>query len=122
MSKTVLVVEDNALVVEMYRSALKSLGVTLIEARNGDEALKALQLHAPDLVIMDILLPGPSGYEILKQLKGHPKAAHVPVLAVTNTAAAADSVKLQEAGFSALIPKPINIQHFIDTVARYLPG
>ena len=120
MSKSVLIVEDNALVVEMYRSALKSLAVQLLEARNGDDALQLAALHRPALVIMDILLPGASGYEVLKKIRALPHALPAPVLAVTNAATASDKAKIKEAGFDALIPKPINIQNFVAEIRRHL--
>lgn len=120
MSKCVLIVEDNALVVEMYRSALKSLNVQLLEARNGEDALTLAAVHSPALILMDILLPGADGYEILKKIKAMPNAAAAPVLAVTNAATAGDRAKIQQAGFEALITKPINIQNFVTEVRRHL--
>lgn len=120
MTKTVLIVEDNALVLEMYKSALQRLDIRVIEARRGEEALELAVQSPPDLVLLDILLPGASGYDVLTKLRQLPGMAHVPVFAVTNAAAAADEEKLKDAGFTGLIPKPINIQSFIDTVARRL--
>lgn len=120
MTKTVLIVEDNALVLEMYKSALQRLDIRVIEARRGEEALELAVQSPPDLVLLDILLPGVSGYDVLTKLRQLPGMAHVPVFAVTNAAASADEGKLKEAGFTGLIPKPINIQSFIDTVARRL--
>lgn len=120
MSKSVLIVEDNALVVEMYRSALKPLNVQLLEARNGDEALTLAALHNPALILMDILLPGADGYDVLRRIRALPNAAFAPVLAVTNAATAGDRTKMKEAGFEALITKPINIQNFVAEVRRHL--
>jgi two-component system cell cycle response regulator DivK len=120
MTKKVLIVEDNALVVEMYRSALKPLNVHLMEARNGDDAVSLAAAHAPALVIMDIVLPGANGYEVLKKIKALPHLAAAPVLAVTTAASAQDRAKIKDAGFEALIPKPINIQNFVAEVRRHL--
>jgi CheY-like chemotaxis protein len=120
MSKSVLIVEDNALVVEMYRSALKPLNVHLLEARNGEDALALAATHSPALILMDILLPGANGYDVLKKIKQLPNAAAAPVLAVTNAATASDRTKIKDAGFDALITKPINIQTFVAEVRRHL--
>jgi two-component system cell cycle response regulator DivK len=120
MSKSVLIVEDNALVVEMYRSALKPLNVNLLEARNGEDALALAATHSPALILMDILLPGANGYDVLKKIKQLPNAAAAPVLAVTNSATAGDREKIKSAGFEALITKPINIQNFVAEVRRHL--
>lgn len=120
MTKTVLIVEDNALVLEIYKSALEKLDIRVIEARRGEEALELAMQTPPDLVLLDILLPGASGYDVLAKLRQLPGMAQVPVFAVTNAAAAADEEKLKGAGFTGLIPKPIHIQSFVDTVARRL--
>lgn len=120
MSKSVLIVEDNALVVEMYRSALKPLNVRLLEARNGDDALQLAATHSPALILMDILLPGATGYDVLKRIKALPNMSAAPVLAVTNAVAANDRAKIKDAGFEGLISKPINIQNFVAEVRRYL--
>jgi two-component system, cell cycle response regulator DivK len=120
MSKSVLIVEDNALVVEMYRSALKPLNVQLFEARNGEDALTLAALHSPALILMDILLPGANGYDVLKRIKALPHGGNAPVLAVTNAATAGDRAKMKEAGFEALITKPINVQNFVAEVRRHL--
>jgi two-component system cell cycle response regulator DivK len=120
MSKSVLIVEDNALVIEMYRSALKPLNVNLLEARNGEDAVLLAATHNPALVIMDIVLPGASGYDVLKKIKSMPQTAAAPVLAVTTAASAGDRIKIKDAGFEALIPKPINIQQFVAEVRRHL--
>jgi two-component system cell cycle response regulator DivK len=122
MSKPILIVEDNALVVEMYRSALRTLDARLLEARDGDGALRLAAAQAPALIIMDIMLPGASGYEVLKDLKKLPALAGAPVLAVTTAATAADAAKIKDAGFDGLIPKPINIPAFVETVRRHLNG
>ncbi|HAJ47123.1 MAG TPA: two-component system response regulator [Alphaproteobacteria bacterium] len=122
MSKSVLIVEDNALVIEMYRSALRTLDVDVFEARNGQDALTLAAKHQPDLVLMDILLPGDSGYDVLKQMRASPGGGHPVVLAVTTAATKADAAKVANAGFNGLIPKPINIQNFIETVRRNLAG
>lgn len=122
MSRKILIVEDNALLREMYRSALKSLGAELIETQRGALVLELVRAHKPDLVILDLILPDISGQEVLKSLRQSPGSRDVPVLAVTNAVTAGDETSLRQQGFSGLVTKPIDLRTFAQTVARYLPG
>lgn len=120
MKKRILIVEDNALVREMYRSALKPLGAELLETQRGALAADIAKRERPTLVILDLILPDLSGQEVLKLLKSAPETENIPVLAVTNAATAGDEAALKRLGFSGLITKPINIKSFCDTVAKIL--
>ena len=120
MSRPVLVVEDNPLVLEIYRSSLAPLGVTLIEALTGEAAVAALERETPRLIVMDIVLPGMSGYDLIGLLRSQPRTKRVPVIAVSNAATQADARRLQLAGFDAVVPKPFAIDFFVATVSRFL--
>lgn len=121
MTKRILVIEDNALVREMYRSALKPLNAELIETQRGAFAADIAKRERPDLVILDFILPDVSGHEVAKQLKAEPETAAIPILAVTNAASAGDEASLKAEGIAALVTKPINLSTFCQTVARLLP-
>lgn len=121
MTKRILVIEDNALVREMYRSALKPLNAELIETQRGAYAAEIAKRERPDLVILDFLLPDIPGEDVAKQLKGAPETAAIPIVAVTNKATAGDEASLKAQGIAALIVKPINIATFCQTVARLMP-
>ncbi len=120
MKKRILIVEDNALVREMYRSALKPLGAELLETQRGLLAADMARREQPSLVILDLVLPDISGQEVLKRIKSAPETAHIPVLAVTNSASAGDEASLKALGFAGLITKPINIKAFCDAVAKFV--
>ncbi|MDZ4740086.1 MAG: response regulator [Alphaproteobacteria bacterium] len=120
MKKRILIVEDNALVREMYRSALKPLGAELLETQRGLLAADIARREQPSLVILDLVLPDISGQEVLKLIKSAPETARIPVLAVTNSATAGDEASLKALGFAGLITKPVNIKAFCDAVAKFV--
>lgn len=121
MTKTILIIEDNPLVREMYRSALKSLNARLVETQRGEVAVAVAKHEHPDLILLDIMLPDMSGHEVAVRLKASPETAHIPILAVTNTATASDEDALKCKGFAGLITKPINVPRFLETVTKFLP-
>ena len=120
MAKTILVVEDNELLLKLYRTCLSSLGCRIVQARTGADALALARAHRPDLVIMDILLPDASGLEVTRTLKDEDELKDTPVIAVTTQAAAGDDARIRAAGCDAYLSKPINVQSFLDTVGRFL--
>ena len=121
MSKTILIVEDNALMREMYRSALKPFGARLVETQRGAVAAEVAKAERPNLIILDFMLPDMTGPEVAARLKAQPETADIPILAVTNAASEADEEDLKKKGFAALLPKPINLARFSEAVARLMP-
>ncbi|MDP4038945.1 MAG: response regulator [bacterium] len=84
MSKVVLLVEDNDFVRKMYQFKLAKSGIEVIEAQDGESALKAIKEQKPDLVLLDIMMPGMSGIDVLKQLKKDKIVPKIPVIVLTN--------------------------------------
>ena len=119
MAKTILIVEDNALVMKVYHTALASLGCAIVQARNAEEALDEARRAKPDVVVMDIMLPGVSGLDLARQLKADPELKAIPLIAVT-TLAAGEQAKIKEAGCDAYLAKPINVDGFVRKVKEYL--
>ena len=122
MTKRILIVEDNALVREMYRSALKSTGAHLVETQRGKDVLELARREKPDLVILDLILPDMSGRDVAKALKSNPETGHIPLLAVSNAVTAGDESALRLIGFAGLVTKPIDIRSFAQTVMRFIGG
>ncbi|MEQ1753778.1 MAG: response regulator [Micropepsaceae bacterium] len=120
MTTRILIVEDNALVREMYRSALKNIGAQLIETQRGELALAIARREQPNLIILDLVLPDISGNEVAQRLKSDPETRKIPILAVTNAATAGDEAALRAHGFAGLVTKPVDIRNFAQTVAKYL--
>lgn len=121
MNKTILIVEDNALMREMYRSALKPFGARLVETQRGAVAVDVAKAERPQLIILDFMLPDMSGAEVAERLKAQAETASIPILAVTNALSQGDEEDLKRKGFAALLPKPINLARFSEVVARLLP-
>lgn len=117
-AKTILIVEDNALVLEVYRSCLAPLGLSILEARSGEEALRLMATETPDLVVLDIYLPGMSGYAVLSAIRSHARLQRIPVIAVTIAASPDERRQLAVAGFQAVMPKPVSVADFVATVRR----
>jgi two-component system cell cycle response regulator DivK len=120
--KKVLIVEDNEKNMKLARDVLQAKGYATLEAITGEDGVRLAREHKPDLVLMDIQLPGISGIEALQQLRADPATAAIPILALTASVTPGDRSKITAAGFDAFLSKPINLKEFVDTVARFAAG
>jgi two-component system cell cycle response regulator DivK len=116
--KTVLIVEDNEKNMKLARDVLQAKGYATLEAVTGEEGVRLAKEKAPDLVLMDIQLPGINGIEAFRQLRADARTASIPVVALTASVTPADRNQIKQAGFSAFLGKPINLKEFLDTVKR----
>jgi len=116
----ILIVEDNDKNLKLVRDVLQVKGYTTTEAGTGEDGVRLAREQRPDLILMDIQLPGISGIEALHQIRAEPATAGIPVAAVTASVMPQDRSKIMEAGFDAYIGKPINLKEFLDTVRRLL--
>jgi two-component system, cell cycle response regulator DivK len=105
--KRVLLVEDNADNRFIYSAMLRHAGYDVVLATNGHEGLELGRTNAPDLVLMDISLPGLDGLEVTRRLKAESATRHIPIVALTAHALPADRVRALEAGCDAYLAKPI---------------
>ena len=117
---TVLIVEDNDKNMKLARDVLQAKGYQTLEAETGEEGVRLAKERTPDLVLMDIQLPGINGIEAFKQLRADPKTARIPVVALTASVTPTDRSQITAAGFDAFVGKPINLKEFLDTVKRLL--
>ncbi len=120
MAKTILIVEDNELNMRLFDQLLLSQGYNTLKSVDGSDAIDLAKGQNPNLIIMDIQLPGRSGLEITKDLKADDNLKHIPVVAVTAFAMKGDESKILEAGCDDYIAKPINVPVFLETVAKHL--
>ena len=116
----VLIVEDNEKNLKLVRDVLQVKGYETIEAGTAEDGLALAASRKPDLVLMDIQLPGMSGIDALKALRADPATAHIPVIAVTASVMQQDRKHITEAGFDAYLSKPLDIREFLATVKRVL--
>jgi two-component system, cell cycle response regulator DivK len=111
---TVLVVEDNPLNLKLVRDVLGHAGYRVLEATDGERGIALAREQRPDLVLMDIQLPGIDGVQALGRLRADPDTAAIPVVALTAFAMKDDRERLLAAGFDGYVEKPVSV--------RALPG
>jgi two-component system cell cycle response regulator/two-component system cell cycle response regulator DivK len=116
----ILVVEDNPANMKLVREVLKGRGYRILEATSGEEALDAVKFIRPDLILMDIQLPGMDGLAVTRQLKEDPATRDIPTIALTAHVMKRDEERVLEAGCAGYIPKPIDTVNFPIQVAAYL--
>ncbi len=121
MSKTILVVEDQVDNRKILRDLLTSSGFKVIEAVDGLDGLRLAQSHKPDLILMDIQLPGIDGYEATRRIKGDNKLKDIPIIVVTSYALSGDEKKAFESGCDAYVAKPYSPREMLGKVQEYLP-
>jgi two-component system, cell cycle response regulator DivK len=117
--RKVLIVEDNELNMKLFNDILDAHGCTILQSRDGMDALQIARQHRPDLILMDIQLPVVSGLEITKRLKADEELRGIPIIAVTAFAMKGDEEKIRQAGCDGYLTKPISIDRFIQAVERY---
>jgi two-component system cell cycle response regulator DivK len=115
---TVLIIEDNEKNMKLARDVLQAKGYRTLEAVTGEEGVKLAKEKKPDLVLMDIQLPGINGIEAFKQLRADAGTRAIPVIALTASVTPTDRTAISAAGFDAFLGKPINLKEFLDTVKR----
>jgi two-component system cell cycle response regulator DivK len=120
MVKTILIVEDNHLNMKLFNDILQAHGYNTLQSMKGCDVMSLAHEHKPDLILMDIKLPGISGLEVTKMLKADDDLKLIPVIAVTAFAMKGDEEKIREVGCEEYIAKPISIPTLLDTVARFL--
>jgi two-component system cell cycle response regulator DivK len=119
---TILIVEDNDKNMKLARDVLKAKGYGTLEAVTGEEGVKLAKEMLPDLVLMDIQLPGINGIEAFRQIRADAKTARIPVVALTASVTPTDRSEINAAGFDAFIGKPISLKEFVETVKRLIEG
>ena len=109
MAKTILVVEDNPVNLKLFNDLLTAKGYGVSTIGRGDLALEKAREILPDLIILDMQLPGMDGYMVTRWLKTDPDVKHIPVIAVTAYALMYDKEKSMKAGCDEYVSKPIDI-------------
>ena len=122
MTYVILVVEDNERNLKLLRDVLEYAGYDVRVARTAEDGIILAVSEPPDLVLMDLQLPGIDGLEALRRLREGPRTADIPVVAVTAQAMKDDRERALAAGFSGYIEKPISVRAFPDQVRRFLSG
>ena len=119
-NKTILVIEDNELNLKLVRALLQRGSFQVLEAGNAETGLALARSGRPDLILMDIQLPGMDGLTATRILKKDPELKKIPVAALTSYAMEGDVERAKEAGCDGYITKPIDTRNFLDTVRRFM--
>ena len=118
--KSILIVEDNAFNMKLVRSLLKFGPYDILEAEDAETGLDLVQKHKPDLILMDIQLPGMDGLAATRIIKKDPALKDIPIIALTGFAMEGDEQKARAAGCDGYITKPIDTRSFLKTVSDFL--
>lgn len=116
----ILIIEDNEQNLYLETFILQKNGHEIIQARNGDTGITLAAQTLPDLILLDIQLPGMDGYTVAKELRRNPSIARKPIVAVTSYALPGDRERILEAGCTSYIEKPINPDTFHLEVTQFL--
>ena len=119
---TVLVVEDNPVNRKLARNVLRSRGYRVLEADTGEEGIEIARRERPQLILMDLQLPGLDGMEATRRLKADPRTSTIPVVALSAHAQGVDEERARAAGCAGYIAKPIRLSRFPQQVRSYLEG
>jgi twitching motility two-component system response regulator PilG len=117
----VLVVDDSAVARKVVKLALERNGYEIFEATNGLEALTRLNTQRPDLVLLDIIMPGMDGYKTLSLIKDSQELKHIPVIMLTSRDKLFDKIKGKMSGSDEYLTKPFDPDDLVTKVSKYLP-
>jgi two-component system, cell cycle response regulator DivK len=118
--KRILVIEDHEENRRLLRDLLTSFGYELVEAVTGEDGVIAAENERPDLILMDIQLPGIDGYETTRRIKANPALNRIPVIAVTSYALSGDDIKAFAAGCDGYVTKPFDPADLLEKIQGYL--
>lgn len=115
---TILLVEDSLTETEILTRYLRQAGLTVVSVKSGEEAYLKLQSQKPDLVILDVILPGRSGFELCRELKTNANTQKIPVVICSTKDTDVDKLWGSMLGADAYIPKPVDQQKLMQTIRQ----
>ena len=120
MARTVLIVEDNALNLKFFSDLLQAEGYDTLQAGDGEAAFVAAGTRRPDLILMDLRLPGLSGFDAATRFKADRDLASIPIVAVSALASKADEARARSAGCVSYLRKAVSASDLLEMVERVL--
>jgi two-component system cell cycle response regulator DivK len=120
MKKTVLLVEDNPHNRKIFSGMLTHSGFEVVEAEDGQQALDAVAKSLPDVILMDLSIPGVDGWEVTRRLKADARSQPVPIIALTAHAMRGDEERARAAGCDHYLAKPISPKKVVEEVRKIL--
>jgi CheY-like chemotaxis protein len=119
-TKSLLIVDDNPENLKLILMILASSGYELVTAADALQAIHAIELRIPDLILLDLQLPGMDGLELTRRLRARPRTRAIPIVAVTAYAMKGDESKARDAGCDGYLVKPVDKRLLREVVKRYL--
>lgn len=120
MSARILITEDDPDNIDLFTFILQRAGYTVLQAHDGAEAIEVARRELPDLILMDLAMPGMDGWTASEQLKNDPVTQDIPVVALTVRSTPMDRIRAIEAGVDGYLTKPMELSHFIEQVKKHL--
>lgn len=117
---TVLVVEDSLTETEVLTRYLHQAGLAVVSVKSGEEAQSSLGVQKPDLIILDVILPGQSGFELCRELKTDPSTSQIPVVICSTKNTDVDKMWGDMLGADAYLPKPVEQKELVQTVLQLI--
>jgi two-component system, chemotaxis family, response regulator PixH len=117
---TVLLVEDGITEMQLLTTYLKQAGLTVMSAQSSEEAQVKLDGQKPDLIVLDVILPGKSGFELCRELKADPSTSSIPVIICSTKDTDADKMWGDMLGANAYVPKPVDPTVFLQTIQKLI--
>jgi len=114
--KKIMVVEDDVCLLKLESVVLTTNGYQVCAMSNGREALNCIESEMPDLVLLDVMMPGVDGYEVCRQIKSNPLTSHIPVVLLTALRRAGDFLKGEEAKADRYLTKPFKSTVVLETI------
>ena len=121
-NELIVIVEDNEQNQKLARDVLQLKGYRVLVADDAEAGIPLVQKEKPDLVLMDIHLPGMNGIDALAKLRADPDTKAIPVFAFTASVMPQDRREIMSAGFDGFLSKPINLKEFLETISAALKG
>lgn len=112
--------DDTPANLQLLISVLQTTGLEVRPVLTGEIALRSAELMPPDLILLDVMLPGISGFEVCKRLKANPQLAHIPVIFLSALGGEAEKQKAFESGGTAYITKPFRVEEVLNTIQRII--
>lgn len=117
---TALIVEDSQTDMKIFTYCLQQEGINVLMAQSGEEAIATISKQRPDVIVLDVVLPGCSGFEVCRELKGKAETSQIPVVICSTKATEMDKFWGMKQGADAYLYKPIDQQEFVQTVKQLL--
>lgn len=117
---TALVVEDSLTDMQIFANCLKQSGINVVLAHSGEEAIATITKQKPDVVVMDVVLPGCSGFELCRELKGKAETSDIPVVICSTKGGEMDRFWGMKQGADAYLAKPIDQEEFVRTIKQLI--